>query len=163
MDYSVTEVCPLHLTSSLSAFHLTRVPRQVTEEAVLTDPTGLHLAAGPYFLIYSRAVSEAEEGARADWPDDIKVRPSALPAFISRAGLTSSGVGLREAQQQDLLRAAPARDRRARRRPELAPLISLRPSHAVGAYHFLRYCRAAVERRADGHLRLRLILDSLTR
>ncbi|KAI0767227.1 hypothetical protein C8Q74DRAFT_941235 [Fomes fomentarius] len=45
---------------------------EVTEEAVLNDSTGFHLGAGPYFLIYSRAVSQEEEDARAEWPSNIK-------------------------------------------------------------------------------------------
>jgi len=32
---------------------------EVTEETVLTDSTGLHLGGGPYFLIYSRNIDEA--------------------------------------------------------------------------------------------------------
>ncbi|KAI0753245.1 hypothetical protein C8Q80DRAFT_1304918 [Daedaleopsis nitida] len=56
IDYAVTEVL-IH---------------QVTEETVFTDRAGLHLGAGPYFLIYSRAVSQEEEDARADWPDNVK-------------------------------------------------------------------------------------------
>ena len=39
---------------------------------MLTDPTGLHLSAGPYFLIYSQAVPEAEEQARTEWPENLK-------------------------------------------------------------------------------------------
>ena len=39
---------------------------------MLTDPTGLHLGAGPYFLIYSQAVSEEEENARTEWPENLK-------------------------------------------------------------------------------------------
>ncbi|RDX44562.1 hypothetical protein OH76DRAFT_1466134 [Lentinus brumalis] len=45
---------------------------EVSEETVLTDSTGLHLAAGPYFLIYSRALPQEEEDAPAEWPVDIK-------------------------------------------------------------------------------------------
>ncbi|KAI0718526.1 hypothetical protein C8T65DRAFT_638279 [Cerioporus squamosus] len=48
------------------------VVTEVSEETVLSDPTGLHLAAGPYFLIYSRALSQEEEDAPAQWPVDIK-------------------------------------------------------------------------------------------
>lgn len=44
----------------------------MSEEAVLTDATGLHLSAGPYFLLYSQAVSVEEENARVDWPDNFK-------------------------------------------------------------------------------------------
>lgn len=45
------------------------------EDVVLNDPTGLHLGTGPYFLLYSRALSEEEEEARAPWYDSIKVGP----------------------------------------------------------------------------------------
>ncbi|OBZ66914.1 hypothetical protein A0H81_13252 [Grifola frondosa] len=45
---------------------------EVTEELVLTDPVGLLYEAGPYFLIYSRALSEEDEGVRAPWPEDVK-------------------------------------------------------------------------------------------
>jgi len=46
MDYSVTEV---------------------PEETVLSDPTGLHLGAGPYMLIYSRHI-ESEKLSMPPWP-----------------------------------------------------------------------------------------------
>jgi len=41
---------------------------------VLTDPAGLHLAAGPYLLLYSKAMSpeHASELERLPWPDKIK-------------------------------------------------------------------------------------------
>ncbi|KAI1792356.1 hypothetical protein LXA43DRAFT_1060642 [Ganoderma leucocontextum] len=45
---------------------------KVSEETVLTDATGLHLSAGPYYLLYSHAVSEEEENARVDWPENFK-------------------------------------------------------------------------------------------
>ncbi|KAH9847035.1 hypothetical protein C2E23DRAFT_850401 [Lenzites betulinus] len=48
------------------------VVTEVSEDTVLNDPTGLHLGAGPYFLLYSRALSEEEEEARTPWPDAIK-------------------------------------------------------------------------------------------
>ncbi|KAH9937803.1 uncharacterized protein BXZ73DRAFT_100018 [Epithele typhae] len=47
-------------------------PLLVPEETVLTDPTGLHLSAGPYFLLYSRALPAAEEDARTDWAQHMK-------------------------------------------------------------------------------------------
>ncbi|KAH9949345.1 hypothetical protein B0H21DRAFT_820149 [Amylocystis lapponica] len=49
-------------------FSVTEVP----EDTVLNDPVGLHLGAGPYFLIYSRALPEEDEDMRAPWPEDIK-------------------------------------------------------------------------------------------
>jgi len=46
---------------------------QVSEETVFTDPTGMHLGAGPYMLIYSRALTPEEQGqydaADFGWPD----------------------------------------------------------------------------------------------
>jgi hypothetical protein len=50
---------------------------QVSEELVLTDTTGLHLGAGPYLLMYSRALSEdelANHEATSDWPELLLVR-----------------------------------------------------------------------------------------
>ncbi|KAF9453345.1 hypothetical protein P691DRAFT_719810 [Macrolepiota fuliginosa MF-IS2] len=40
---------------------------EVPEETVLSDPTGLHLGAGPYMLIYSRHV-EIENLSMPQWP-----------------------------------------------------------------------------------------------
>ncbi|KAI0822357.1 hypothetical protein BC628DRAFT_1409306 [Trametes gibbosa] len=48
------------------------VVTEVPEDTVLNDPTGLHLGAGPYFLLYSRALSPEEEDARTPWHDSIK-------------------------------------------------------------------------------------------
>ncbi|KAI0768258.1 hypothetical protein BD413DRAFT_696035 [Trametes elegans] len=62
LDYIVTEVFPA-FTWRVS---------QVPEETVLNDATGLHLGAGPYFLLYSRAMSQEEEDARATWHEAIK-------------------------------------------------------------------------------------------
>jgi hypothetical protein len=45
---------------------------QVSEETVLTDPTGFHLGAGPYMLIYSRAVLEEDRGP-LPWPEEVVV------------------------------------------------------------------------------------------
>ncbi|KZT72928.1 hypothetical protein DAEQUDRAFT_808891 [Daedalea quercina L-15889] len=45
---------------------------EVSEETVFNDSAGLHLGAGPYFLIYSRALSEEEENTRAQWLEGIK-------------------------------------------------------------------------------------------
>lgn len=46
---------------------------QVSEETVLNDPAGIHLSAGPYFLIYSAAMPEDEENMPMPWPDYLKV------------------------------------------------------------------------------------------
>ncbi|KAH9035003.1 hypothetical protein EDB85DRAFT_1945300 [Lactarius pseudohatsudake] len=43
---------------------------EVSEETVLTDQTGFHLGAGPYMLIYSRAVSEGDQGP-LPWPETV--------------------------------------------------------------------------------------------
>ena len=58
----------------------------MSEETVLTDATGLHLGAGPYFLIYSRAMSQEEEDAPVEWPEYIKV--SAVPASLAPSAPT---------------------------------------------------------------------------
>ena len=47
-------------------------------EAVLGDPVGLHLNAGPFFLIYSRALSPEEENMKPAWPDALKVGAAIL-------------------------------------------------------------------------------------
>ena len=41
---------------------------QVPEETVLTDPTGLHLNAGPYMLVYSRHLPEDVIKTPQTWP-----------------------------------------------------------------------------------------------
>jgi len=43
---------------------------EVSEETVLTDPTGFHLGAGPYMLIYSRAVLDGDQSP-LPWPEDV--------------------------------------------------------------------------------------------
>lgn len=45
---------------------------EVSEETVLEDSTGLHLGAGPYLLIYSRALPENEAERTLPWPEAIK-------------------------------------------------------------------------------------------
>jgi hypothetical protein len=69
LDYTVTEVClccyPHHC---LGADYI-----QVPEETVLTDPTGLHLSAGPYMLIYSRHMSDEEQTTPVVWPQHFTV------------------------------------------------------------------------------------------
>ncbi|CAL1709523.1 unnamed protein product [Somion occarium] len=66
VDYSTLEVCS-HCKYALVTL-LTE--GQVSEETVLHDPIGLHLNAGPFFLIYSRAIPE--ESLRPDWPENVK-------------------------------------------------------------------------------------------
>ncbi|KAJ6476980.1 hypothetical protein C8R45DRAFT_1008456 [Mycena sanguinolenta] len=41
---------------------------EVSEDVVLSDPSGLHLGAGPYMLMYSRRQSESEINERVQWP-----------------------------------------------------------------------------------------------
>ncbi|KZP04592.1 hypothetical protein FIBSPDRAFT_1054581 [Athelia psychrophila] len=47
---------------------------EVTEVTVLTDPTGLHLGAGPYLLLYSRQVPSTydQEVAQPAWPPKLR-------------------------------------------------------------------------------------------
>ncbi|OAX43748.1 hypothetical protein K503DRAFT_680461 [Rhizopogon vinicolor AM-OR11-026] len=47
---------------------------QVSEDNVLEDSVGLHLGAGPYLLLYSRALPE--EPLDLQWPPPIKVCPA---------------------------------------------------------------------------------------
>lgn len=77
VDYSTLEVCS-HCKYALVTL-LTE--GQVSEETVLHDPIGLHLNAGPFFLIYSRAIPE--ESLRPDWPENVKV------CMICRKNLSS--------------------------------------------------------------------------
>ncbi|KAG6811358.1 hypothetical protein H0H92_007823 [Tricholoma furcatifolium] len=44
---------------------------EVPEETVLSDPTGLHLGAGPYLLIYSRHLSDEDMAMPVAWPPSI--------------------------------------------------------------------------------------------
>ncbi|KAG0699074.1 hypothetical protein DFH29DRAFT_938334 [Suillus ampliporus] len=46
---------------------------QVSEENVMEDSVGLHLGAGPYLLLYSRALPEGAELLDLQWPPPIKV------------------------------------------------------------------------------------------
>lgn len=51
-----------------SCHHRFNQSYQVPEETVLSDPTGLHLGAGPYMLFYSRHLSEEELNMPLTWP-----------------------------------------------------------------------------------------------
>jgi predicted SprT family Zn-dependent metalloprotease len=72
VDNEVTEVrfcsssCP-----SCSSFY------QASEETVLTDRTGVHLGAGPYMLLYSRALTPDDqteyESKKIEWPELLRV------------------------------------------------------------------------------------------
>lgn len=46
---------------------------QVSEGNVLKDSVGLHLGAGPYLLLYSRALPEGAELLDLQWPPPIKI------------------------------------------------------------------------------------------
>ena len=41
---------------------------EVPEETVLSDPTGVHLGAGPYLLFYSRHLSDEQLREPLVWP-----------------------------------------------------------------------------------------------
>ncbi|THH16377.1 hypothetical protein EW146_g4264 [Bondarzewia mesenterica] len=45
---------------------------EVPETSVLEDSSGLHLGAGPYLLIYSRALPENDESMVLPWPEGVK-------------------------------------------------------------------------------------------
>ncbi|KZT08631.1 uncharacterized protein LAESUDRAFT_811244 [Laetiporus sulphureus 93-53] len=45
---------------------------EVSEDTVLNDSIGLHLGTGPYFLIYSLALSAEVENTLAPWPEAVK-------------------------------------------------------------------------------------------
>ena len=80
VDWVVTEASDVYLLDRKD-LNLRRPPLQVSEEAVLTDPTGFHLGAGPYMLIYSRAIPESDQEP-LQWPDDVMVRDSAISLFL---------------------------------------------------------------------------------
>ena len=67
---------------------------------MLTDPTGLHLGAGPYFLIYSRAMSPEEEAEHLDWPADIKVRLPSLSAAGAAPPIAPDDPAVRTEQRE---------------------------------------------------------------
>ncbi|KAF5325531.1 hypothetical protein D9619_009876 [Psilocybe cf. subviscida] len=46
---------------------------KVPEETVLTDPTGIHLNAGPYFLLYSRHMSDEQLHEEPAWPEPFSI------------------------------------------------------------------------------------------
>ncbi|EPQ51958.1 hypothetical protein GLOTRDRAFT_48407 [Gloeophyllum trabeum ATCC 11539] len=69
VDWLVEEVRRLHCTV-------------VSEEVVLNDPAGLHYGAGPYLLLYSRALSEEDEktlSERLHWMETARVGPTLPP------------------------------------------------------------------------------------
>jgi hypothetical protein len=41
---------------------------EVSEETALTDPTGVHLGAGPCLLLYSRHLSDEQLREPLEWP-----------------------------------------------------------------------------------------------
>ncbi|KAJ7210924.1 hypothetical protein GGX14DRAFT_450460 [Mycena pura] len=67
---------------------------EVSEDVVLSDPTGLHLGAGPYMLMYSRRQSEAEMSAPVNWP----------PLFAS--GVETNNMRFHEAERAKALALA---------------------------------------------------------
>ncbi|KAH8083351.1 hypothetical protein BXZ70DRAFT_958549 [Cristinia sonorae] len=64
-------------------YHVT----QVSEETVLNDAVGLHLNAGPFFLLYSRSISPEEESMQPAYPitvkDSVKHNNARLLASLS--------------------------------------------------------------------------------
>jgi len=61
---------------------------------VLTDNTGLHLGAGPYMLIYSRATQEHD--VKSDWPTTFKdVCEAENQHFIDALGIVDPEKGAR--------------------------------------------------------------------
>ncbi|KAG6889932.1 hypothetical protein C0995_013456 [Termitomyces sp. Mi166 len=76
---------------------------EVPEETALTDPTGLHLGAGPYLLLYNRHLSEEELLAPVAWPESIadsvedhnkKLFAMLKPEGEEKAGVQKAGVPL---------------------------------------------------------------------
>lgn len=76
-DHSATEVSRTTELSPISSV-LIYATVQVSEEEVLNDSIGFHLGAGPYFLIYSRSMTEEEENYPLAWPHYLKVRTSPI-------------------------------------------------------------------------------------
>lgn len=105
VDYQVTEVS----LRSFVVFQILRLLVQVTEESVLNDSIGLHLNAGPFLLIYSRAISLEEENERPDYPTGAKARFASVQVSVlylersssrilsSTTTLTSSALSLQNA------------------------------------------------------------------
>lgn len=61
---------------------------------MFTDAVGLHLNAGPFLLIYSRAVSGEEENARPAYPVGVRVRFRVFALSLFYFGLTQRGIVL---------------------------------------------------------------------
>lgn len=72
---------------------------EVPEETVLSDPTGLHLGAGPYLLVYSRHLSEEEMNVPLVWPkvftdavqENNKILRSLLSPEVATKSATTTG------------------------------------------------------------------------
>ena len=47
---------------------------KASEEMVLADPSGLHMGAGPYLLLYSRHIPQDRIKAPLPWPKPYVVR-----------------------------------------------------------------------------------------
>lgn len=50
---------------------------------MLTDPTGVHLGAGPYLLFYSRHMSDEEMKAPVAWPELFAVRTFLVALYFN--------------------------------------------------------------------------------
>jgi hypothetical protein len=96
VDTEVTEV-----TSNRSHIRYLNFLSKVSEEAVLTDPAGLHLGAGPYLLLYSRALTseEARNAGKLPWIEGLKVLLFSLPYHIPVLNYTNEFEGTNQVQQ----------------------------------------------------------------
>lgn len=78
VDFTVTEVInPLENNNSVSLTN-----RKISEEIVLTDPSGLHMRAGPYLLLYSRFLPQDQIKEPLPWPEPYVVRESRTGGLI---------------------------------------------------------------------------------
>lgn len=88
----------------------------------MTDPTGLHLGAGPYLLIYSHALPDgAEASLRLDWPHGLRVRHPRinLISYLTEMPLEQDEV---EDDNRTLLRQLPEDIAKQAYRPGRPPL-----------------------------------------
>ncbi|KAG6919117.1 hypothetical protein DXG01_008924 [Tephrocybe rancida] len=71
---------------------------EVPEETALTDPTGLHLGAGPYLVLYSRHLSDEDMTVPVAWPqsivDSIEDSNQKFLAMLASGCATNSGLPL---------------------------------------------------------------------
>lgn len=77
VDFTVTEVINPLENNSVSLTN-----RKISEEIVLTDPSGLHMRAGPYLLLYSRFLPQDQIKEPLPWPEPYVVRESRTGGLI---------------------------------------------------------------------------------